>query len=318
MPPTVIRQKLHFLRQVLQVLINIATSKSSIIIAFVIGTVISHIWTRNSLCRPQTLLKDNSFFVIVLILSSPTNVERRNAIRETWLNLRPRIINNSFYNSEVIFLPQVTDKGVEADNVDTQRLMLEKYKEWMAMPVNNVKVGDYKVKRYFAIGMKNLPDSVRKAVMEEQRVFADLLLLPDLVDSYQNLTAKLLGSLAFVNENEEFSYLLKCDDDTYVKLDILSQDLLDYDTQLRQKSTNIELYWGYFNGRAQIKVGGKWKENDFNLCEHYLPYALGGGYIISKNLVSYLSENKDRLKTYLSEDITVRHYFNYCRTINLT
>lgn len=299
------RQKFNIVRHSTQVLINILFSKSSIIIAFIIGIIVSHIWTRNSICRPQNLVPDNSFFVIVLVLSSPTNVDRRNAIRETWLNLRPRIINNSFYNSEVIFLPHVTEKGVQPDTVETQRMILEKYKEWMAMPVFNIKVGDYKVKRYFAIGMKNLPDSVREAVMEEQRVYADLLLLPDLIDSYENLTTKLLQSLAYINTNDDFSYLLKCDDDTYVKLDILSQDLLDYDTQLRRKTTDVELYWGYFNGRAQVKTSGKWKEADFNLCQHYLPYALGGGYVISRNLTKYLADNRDRLRTYLSEDITV-------------
>lgn len=244
-------------RPIIQLLMNILSSKSSVILAFLVGILVSQLWTRDSHCLQKKAPGGNTFFIIVLVLSSPTNVLRRNAIRETWLNLRPRIINNSFYNSEVIFLPRVTSDGVESDSLEAQRAMLAKYKEWMAMPVDNVKVGDYKVKRYFAIGTKDLPESVLNAVMREQKVFADLLLLPDLVDSYENLTQKLLQSLAFIDEKEDFSYLLKCDDDTYVKLDILSQDLLDYDFQQRQRSTDVELYWGYFNGRAQIKPGGK-------------------------------------------------------------
>uniref|UniRef100_A0A336KE33 CSON006888 protein n=1 Tax=Culicoides sonorensis TaxID=179676 RepID=A0A336KE33_CULSO len=207
------------------------------------------------------------------------NLERRNAIRETWLNLRPRIINNSFYNNEVILLPGKDTNGrVGIDSVETQRLLLQKYKEWLLLETKNIKVGDYKVKHYFAIATKNLDSITRKSVQDEQSVFNDLLLIPDLVDSYENLTDKLLKSLFVIETQIDYNYLFKSDDDTYVKLDILSQDLLDYHQALLSTGyqNNWGLYWGYFNGRAQIKNTGKWKETSYNLCDSYLPYALGG------------------------------------------
>ncbi|XP_063700875.1 beta-1,3-galactosyltransferase 6 [Culicoides brevitarsis] len=307
------------IRNILQVFINLLHTKLTLIIAFSCGLLVSHLTSRyNSGCVENQKLHDNSYFVVVLVLSAPNNLERRNAIRETWLNLRPRIINNSFYNNEVILLPRKdTDGKIEPESVETQRLLLQKYKQWLQMETKNIKVGDYKVRHYFAIGTKNLDATTRKAVKDEQAVFNDLLLLPDLVDSYENLTNKLLQSFVQVETQLDYNYLLKCDDDTYVKLDILSQDLLDYHQAVEKRvyphgvdnkdasHNQWGLYWGYFNGRAQIKTAGKWKETSFNLCDRYLPYALGGGYVISRNLVSYLAKHHDTLNTYLSEDITV-------------
>jgi hypothetical protein len=44
----------------------------------------------------------------------------------------------------------------------------------------------------------------------------DLLLLP-LLDSYPTLTTKLLKMFVVLNRNIQFKYLVKLDDDTYVR-----------------------------------------------------------------------------------------------------
>lgn len=278
------------IQNIIQVIINRVSSKSTIIIAFCCGLLVSHLFNKYGLqcSEKHESLHDNSFFVVVLILSAPKNLEQRNAIRETWLNLRPRIINNSFYNTEVILLPKVNKwKGVEQETVETQRLLLEKYKQWLKLETQNIKVGDYKVKHYFAIGTKNLDSNLERKINDEQAVFSDMLLLPDFVDSYNNLTSKLLLSLDYIENHLDYNYLLKCDDDTYVKLDILSQDLLDYHHTLIEKNfgTDFGLYWGYFNGRAQIKSSGKWMETNYTLCDRYLPYALGGMSSITYSII---------------------------------
>jgi galactosylxylosylprotein 3-beta-galactosyltransferase len=56
------------------------------------------------------------------------------------------------------------------------------------------------------------------------------------------------------------------------------------------------LYWGYFDGRARAFSKGKWQEKDWFLCDTYLPYALGGGYVISESIVSFLAKNADFLR----------------------
>ncbi len=53
-------------------------------------------------------------------------------------------------------------------------------------------------------------------------------------------------------------------------------------------NTNYEnsLYWGFFDGRAPVQKSGKWAESNYVLCDTYVPYALGGGYVLSHDLVS--------------------------------
>ena len=67
-----------------------------------------------------------------------------------------------------------------------------------------------------------------------------------------------------------------------------------------------------FVGAARVKQRGQWAEPNFHLCDRYLPYARGGGYIVSGDLVKYISDNKDLLQIYNSEDVSMgkwKHIF---------
>jgi galactosylxylosylprotein 3-beta-galactosyltransferase len=72
-------------------------------------------------------------------------------------------------------------------------------------------------------------------------------------------------------------------------------------------NTNYEksLYWGFFDGRAPVQKSGKWQETNYVLCDRYLPYALGGGYVLSHDLVSILlispwdDKSKGKLLSYI-------------------
>ncbi len=47
---------------------------------------------------------------------------------------------------------------------------------------------------------------------------------------------------------------------------------------------------------------GKWAEPNWKLCDKYLPYALGGGYVLSKYRIAI---NVDGLTLYNNEDVSV-------------
>ena len=84
-------------------------------------------------------------------------------------------------------------------------------------------------------------------------------------------------------------YLLKVDDDSYVQLPLVLEEL---------KNSNFDksLYWGFFDGRAPVWLKGKWAEKEYHLCDKYIPYALGGGYVLShvrRILFIYLRGWKD-------------------------
>ncbi|NXU45392.1 B3GT6 galactosyltransferase, partial [Drymodes brunneopygia] len=131
----------------------------------------------------------------------------------------------------------------------------------------------------------------------EQSRHRDLLLLPELRDSYENLTAKVLATYVWLDAHLDFQFALKADDDTFVRLDVLVEEL-------RAKEPR-RLYWGFFSGRGRVKSGGKWKESAWLLCDYYLPYALGGGYVISADLVRFLRLSRDYLNLWQSEDVSL-------------
>ncbi|XP_062551498.1 beta-1,3-galactosyltransferase 6 [Armigeres subalbatus] len=253
---------------------------------------------------------ENSYFLMLLIVSAPGNVERRNAIRETYLNLRPRMLNES-YQDDAIYVPLYDDHTgqLQLESVSKQRDLLESYQKWRQKSIKNIKVINFKIKTLFAVGTYGLSRGERKTIYEEQRVYNDVLELGNLQDSYANLTTKIIQSMSHIDEVYDFKYLMKLDDDSYLKLDLLSEDLLSYYEKLHQlrmrHPTPIELYWGYFKGAATVQQRGNWKETNFKLCDRYLPYALGGGYVLSKNLISFIAKHGSSLNTYKSEDMAV-------------
>lgn len=123
--------------------------------------------------------------------------------------------------------------------------------------------------------------------LNSEKLIHNDILEVDILDEYQLLSHKLLESFNNIR-NINFDYLLKCDDDTFVDVTKVINEL--------ETAPKNRFYWGYFDGNAHIKRVGKWKETGWILCDKYLPYALGGGYVLSKDLIIYIVNNKDYLR----------------------
>lgn len=136
--------------------------------------------------------------LIILILSAPKNLERRNVVRKTWLKLGAK-------NS----LP-----------------------------------ASYKFKHYFVIGSLGLTTDEILHLSNEQSQYADILILP-LYDSYQNLTLKVLKSFEWLDEQYNyglgFKYALKCDDDSFVNLPNLLDEILKMEKTLSKSNLQYNL-----------------------------------------------------------------------------
>lgn len=293
--------------------------------AFLLGVILSQLFGQTFCGLEKVEVDDQSYLLVALVLTAPKNVERREAIRETWLSLRPRILEGSEYQRDIIFVPRVLPSSfLEVESLEQQKLHLRNYQNWLtSKTVPNVKVPGIKIKHLFAVGTLGLSNDEIDQIKSEQKVYNDLLLINDLYDSYPNLTLKLIKSTEkLVQTTPNFKFLLKTDDDSYVKLDLLAQDLIQYSSRLaamkqrKQTLENLELYWGYFNGRASIKKSGQWQEVNYNLCDRYLPYALGGGYVLSNNLVKYIAEHGQNLNRYISEDISVGTWLSPFKNIH--
>lgn len=149
----------------------------------------------------------------------------------------------------------------------------------------------------FAIGTKGLLAEEVAALSSENATNGDLLLLPELKDAYQALTTKVLQSFAWLDENVNYKFVFKGDDDTFARIDIIAEELREQRTR--------RFHWGFFDGRARVKKSGLWAEKEWILCDTYVPHALGGGYVLSTDLVCFISENAHILMKFNSEDVSV-------------
>ncbi|XP_016979015.1 beta-1,3-galactosyltransferase 6 [Drosophila rhopaloa] len=290
------------------------------ITAFFFGSFITKILSSVDQCpahrRGVPDLKSHpNLFLMVLVLSAPRSAEQRNAMRRTWLKNVRQPIQQPYYPEEQIYLPTYGTSGVlQVELVAHQANRLRQYIEWQKSPLTRIPQltkREIKVKHLFAIGTVKISSSLEAELLSEQNQHKDLLMLQHHHDTYDNLTDKLLQALDALIDNYEFSYIIKVDDDTYVKLDSLINELVSYDRKLLRKMSEYgrdpipQLYWGYFNGRAKIKGKGHWKESNYYLSKNYLPYALGGGYVLSRKLCEYIVNSSQLLTPYVSEDVSV-------------
>lgn len=207
--------------------------------------------TAHLACLEHTLMNSKLHLthksLIVLIMSGPNNLERRDVIRQTWLHL--------------------------LDKSDVQH--------------------------YFVIGTGSLSGVVKETLNHEYDRYGDLLLFSHISDSYKALTEKLAHSLSWIDDHFNVKFVMKVDDDSFVRLDRVYKYLKE------NHDSDGNLYMGFFDGRARVKRRGQWAEKEWYLCDYYLPYALGGGYIIGSDLVSFVARNKEVLQYYKNEDVSL-------------
>lgn len=265
------------------------------------------------------------FLLVILILSSPDHFEKRKTIRETWLTLKPRVIDGTDFQ-DVIFIPRVNNEFIlYNEGVLEQEKNANDYEKLLhTIKIPNVEDPKIKIKHFFVIGNLGLTKSSKMVtIVDEQAKYNDLLLLEDHEEKYIDLTEKLVKAMKKLEiMNINYKYLFKCDDDTYSKLDVMSEALNQYDMKLEkmkkegQTMTNLQLYWGYFDGRSPVQRSGKYEEKEYNLCSLYIPYAVGGGYVLSKGLVTYIAKQSDFLSQYRSEDASVGTWLSSMRNIH--
>ena len=150
----------------------------------------------------------------------------------------------------------------------------------------------------FVVGGDRLGLELVNQLLAESERFGDMIILDDVTDSQLSLTSRTLESFSHVLDNFQFKYIMKCDDDTIV-------DLPRVATELQHRQCHVRFYWGFMMGHNRIHSYGRYAELEWSLCDYYLPYAAGGGYIISRDLIQLLVRNKAHLKKYICEDVSV-------------
>ena len=208
-----------------------------------------------------------SYLLLVLVHSLPPAQERRDAIRDTWLLLE---------KEEEVGGPHHHRRG-------------------------NV-VGR------FVVGLGGLSPRELALLACENKAHEDMLFLPRHVEPGDDLqvfssSEKLLDSFVWAQENVDFRYVLKCTDSTFVVMDVLLQELRGRKEE--EAEGGSDLLWGFFAGGMEATKLGYLAEKTWHLCTHYLPYPEGGGYVLSRGLVSILRTLADDLEHYAHDDIAL-------------
>ena len=149
------------------------------------------------------------------------------------------------------------------------------------------------------MGNIGVTESKVSVVQKENEAFGDIVLLEGVEEVYSKLSRKVLRTFEWIDKHIDAVYYLKTDDDAYVVIDTLYQIL----TQENIPADN--LLFGLVFHAAIPDIDGKWAERNWFLCERYLDYAAGAGYIVTRNIVKYLSHNADRLMHYKNEDVAL-------------
>ncbi|EHB12608.1 UDP-GalNAc:beta-1,3-N-acetylgalactosaminyltransferase 2 [Heterocephalus glaber] len=132
---------------------------------------------------------------------------------------------------------------------------------------------------------------------EESRVYGDIVFV-DVVDTYRNVPAKLLNFYRWTVETTSFSLLLKTDDDCYIDLEAI------FNRIVQKNLDGSNFWWGNFRLNWAVDRTGKWQELEYP-SPAYPAFACGSGYVISRDIVSWLASNSGRLKTYQGEDVSM-------------
>ena len=160
--------------------------------------------------------------------------------------------------------------------------------------------GDYGLIKYsFFIGNIGVPVPIMSEVIKEKDYYGDITILHGVEEVYERLSRKVLQAFSWVAKHIDAVYFLETDDDCYVVMKTL------YEIVSSGSLPITKLMFGPIQISAPIQTMGKWAEFGWYLCDAYLPYALGVGYIITQDVVKYIRRNRHMLTHYNNDDLSV-------------
>ena len=152
----------------------------------------------------------------------------------------------------------------------------------------------------FLVGQTN--NSLISSRLKEESLSHQDILQGSYLDTYRNLTSKVMHGLAWVSTKCESPYVLKTDDDCFVNTLLLQQFFLLYNTQ------TVNLYAGnmvvkHEKRKVIRKPNEKWSVSvDDYLPEYYPMYASGSGYTLSFDVLERAVEESQYIKPIPNED----------------
>ncbi|XP_064960433.1 hydroxyproline O-galactosyltransferase GALT6-like [Musa acuminata AAA Group] len=195
--------------------------------------------------------------------------------------------------------PPFTDEPVElfigilsAGNHFAERMAVRK--SWMSAVRRSSNV----VARFFVAlhGRKEVNMELKK----EAEFFGDIVIVP-FMDNYDLVVLKTIAICEYGVRTVSAKYIMKCDDDTFVRLDSVLKEV-------KKVPADKSLYIGNINYYHKPLRSGKWAVTYEEWPEEdYPPYANGPGYVVSADIAHFvISEfEKHTLRLFKMEDVSM-------------
>lgn len=148
---------------------------------------------------------------------------------------------------------------------------------------------------------------------KEAEFFGDIVIVP-YMDNYDLVVLKTVAICEYGVHTAAAKYIMKCDDDTFVRLDAVIKEA-------NKVADNRSLYVGNINYYHKPLRSGKWAVTYEEWPEEdYPPYANGPGYIISSDIAQFIvSEFENhKLRLFKMEDVSMGMWvekFNSSKTV---
>lgn len=182
---------------------------------------------------------------------------------------------------------------LSATNHFAERMAVRK--TWMQSQA--IKSMDVVVRFFVALNPRKEVNAVLK---KEAAYFGDIVILP-FMDRYELVVLKTIAICDYGVQNVTAAHIMKCDDDTFVRVDSVMKEIGGI-------STKRSLYMGNLNLLHRPLRSGKWAVTYEEWPQEvYPPYANGPGYIISSDIAKFIVSQhvNRRLRLFKMEDVSM-------------
>ncbi|KAG2622146.1 hydroxyproline O-galactosyltransferase GALT2-like [Panicum virgatum] len=182
---------------------------------------------------------------------------------------------------------------LSATNHFAERMAIRK--TWMQFPA--IQLGSVVARFFVALSHRK---EINAALKKEAEYFGDIVILP-FIDRYELVVLKTVAICQYGVQNVTADYIMKCDDDTFVRLDIVLQQITTY-------NRTLPLYLGNLNLLHRPLRSGKWAVTYEEWPEAvYPPYANGPGYVLSIDIARDIASRhaNHSLRLFKMEDVSM-------------
>ncbi|GER46691.1 galactosyltransferase family protein [Striga asiatica] len=152
----------------------------------------------------------------------------------------------------------------------------------------------------------NRGDSMDRSIDSENKQTNDIFILENHVEAPEELPNKTKLFFAYASENWDADYYAKVNDNVYLNIDALQNTLAAH-------LDKPHVYIGCMkSGEVFSELGHKWYEPDwwkFGDGKSYFRHASGEIFVISQSLAKFISINKNILRAYAHDDVSVGSWF---------